>query len=121
MPDSTSNIDQVAVRASNQETRINELIAAFAPFGTAFGRRPASTTGLVWGFYGVARLYINDTATVKANATVSLTSNGTRYISASRALAVTEQATVFPPAGFAIYKAVTDSSTVTSYEDHRDP
>jgi len=41
-------------------------------------------------------------------------------VSADRALAVTEIATAFAVDKLALYKVVTGTATVTSYEDHRD-
>lgn len=120
MPDSTSNLYQLAAGGDNQEARLNELIDAFAPFGTGFGRNANTTSGLTFGFYGVPRYYINATATTKANGTTSITANSTRYLQHDRALAVTEEAS-FAANHLGLYKIVTSASAQTSWEDHRDP
>jgi hypothetical protein len=85
-----------------------------------FGRRASTSSGLTWGYHGTPRWYVNATATVKANTTLTLTASSTRFVSADRALAVTEVATAFPADKLALYKIVTGTATVTSYEDHRD-
>lgn len=121
MPDyPTSNLFQMSAGAANQEARVNELVDAFAPFGSAFGRNANTLAGLTLGYYGVARIYVNDAAVTKANATLALTGSSTRYVSASRALALSEQATVFAPDKLAVFKATTSGSAITALEDHRD-
>lgn len=120
MADSTTNLYALSAAQANQEARINEMFDPFSP-ASAFGRKADTSTGRTWGYNGIARWYINASATPKLNGTVTITASATRYVSADRALAVTEVATAFPASGLALYKAVTSASAVTSYEDHRDP
>lgn len=120
MADSTTNLDTLAPSQANQEVRLNEMFDPLSP-ASAFGRKASTSTGLTWGYNGIARWYVDATVTVKANATIALTASSTRFVSASRALAVTEVATAFAADKLALYKAVTGASSVTSYEDHRDP
>lgn len=120
MADSTSNIDPIAQNQSGKEVTANAFFNS-ASRATDFAYRSSSTSGLTFGFHGTPRWYINATATVKANATVTLTASSTRFVSADRALAVTEVATAFPANRLALYRAVTGAATITSYEDHRDP
>lgn len=119
--DSTSTIDEIATAQQQKETTANEWMRASSPSG-AFGRRGAAASGLSWTVYGTARWYINATATAKANSAVTLTgSSAGQYVSINRSLTVAQQASVFPPAEFALYKVVTSASAPTSWEDHRDP
>lgn len=120
MSDSTTHLDTLSASQSNQELRVNESFDA-ASVAASFGRRASTTSALTWGFYGVPRYYINGTATVKANGTVALTASSTRYVTMDRALAVAEAATSFAANKLALFKAVTGTGSVTSYEDHRDP
>lgn len=119
MSDSTSLLTQLTTAQAGKETTVNELNNAFSP-ASYFGRRQSSSA-LNWNYYGLSRWHINATATVKANTTLALTASSTRYVAADRALAVTDNATAFPPEKLALYKVVTGSATVSSYEDHRDP
>jgi len=120
MADSTTNIDTITSSQAQKEVTANAFFDA-ASICSAFGRRGSTTTGLTWGYYGIGRWYINATPTAKANATVALTASSTRFVSANRALAVTEIATAFAADKLALFKAVTAGSSVSSYEDHRDP
>lgn len=118
MSDSTDKLAQLSTAQAGKETTVNELMRAVSP-ASALARRQSSS-GLSWDYYGIDRWYVNATATTKANTTLALTASSTRYVSADRALAVTEVATAFAPDKLALYKIVTGTSTVTSYEDHRD-
>jgi hypothetical protein len=119
MSDSTSLLTQLTTAQAGKEATVNELNNAFSP--SAWFARRQSSSGLNWDYFGLGRWYINATATTKANTTLALTASSTRYVAADRALAVTDNATAFPPEKLALYKIVTGSATVTSYEDHRDP
>jgi hypothetical protein len=119
MSDSTPKLTQLTTAQAGKETTVNELNKSFTT--ASWLSRRQSSSGLSWDYYGIDRWYVNATAVTKANTTLTLTASSTRYVSADRALAVTDNATAFPVAGLALYKIVTGSSTVTSYEDHRDP
>ncbi len=118
MADSTAKLTQLAASQAGKETAVNELMAALS-IASPLARRQSSS-GLAWDYYGIDRWYINGTATTKANSSVTLTASSTRYVAADRALAVTDNATAFPANKLALYKVVTGTATVTSYEDHRD-
>lgn len=118
MADSTAKLTQLTTAQAGKETTVNELMAALS-IGSPLARRQSSS-GLSWDYYGIDRWYINATATTKANTTLTLTASSTRYVAADRALAVTDNATAFPANKLALYKVVTGTATVTSYEDHRD-
>lgn len=120
MSDSTTNLDTLPAGASGQETRVNDLADALSP-PAALGRRASTSSGLNWGYYGTPRYYINATPTMAANGTRSITASATRFVSASRALALTEVATAFDADKLALAKVMSGASTLTSWEDHRDP
>lgn len=119
MSDSTSKLTQLTASQAGKETTVNENNNAFS-IAAYFGRRQSSS-GLSWDYYGLDRWHINATATAKANTTLTLTASSTRYVAADRALAVTDNATAFPADKLALYSVVTGASTVSSYQDHRDP
>ena len=119
MADSADKLTQLTTAQAGKETTVNELMRAVSPASPLARRQSAS--GLSWDYYGIDRWHINATATTKANTTLTLTASSTRYVAADRALAVTESATAFPADKLAVYKIVTGTATVTSYEDHRDP
>lgn len=120
MADSTTNLRTITASQSGKEVTANQLFDAMSR-AADFGRDGPAVLGLTWGGYGTPRWYVNATAVTKASWTLTLTASSTRYIAADRALALTESATAFPADRLALYKAVTDGSSITSYEDHRDP
>lgn len=118
MADSTAKLTQLTSSQAGKEITVNELMAALS-IASPLSRRQSSS-GLNWDYYGIDRWYINATATTKANTTLALTASSTRYVSANRSLTVSDNATAFPAAGLALYKVVTATASVSSYEDHRD-
>lgn len=118
MADSTAKLQQLSAAQAGKEITVNELLGALS-IGSPLARRQSSS-GLSWDYYGIDRWYVNATATTKANTTLALTASSTRYVAADRALAVTDNATAFPPEKLAIYRVVAGASNVSSYEDHRD-
>lgn len=118
MADSTTKLQQLTSAQPGKEITVNELLAALS-IASLLARRQSSS-GLSWDYYGIDRWHINATATTKANTSLTLTASSTRYVAADRALAVTDNATAFPADKLALYKVVTGTATVTSYEDHRD-
>lgn len=119
MSDSTSKLTQLTTSQAGKETTVNENNNAFS-ISAYYGRRQSSS-GLAWDYYGLDRWYVNATATTLVNGSITLTASSTRFLAADRALAVTDNATAFPADKLALYSVVTGASTVTSYEDHRDP
>jgi hypothetical protein len=119
MSDSTSLLTQLTTAQAGKETTVNELMNAIS--GASYFGRSQSSSALNWNYYGLSRWHIDATATTKANTTLAIAASSTRYVAADRALVVTDNATVFPPEKLALYKIVTGTATVTSYEDHRDP
>jgi hypothetical protein len=117
--DSTSNIDELASAQAQKDVTINDYFRA-ASRGADWGRR-ATSSGLNWNLYGSPRLYVDATAVTKASFTVVLTGSSTRFVSVDRALAAVQVATAFDADKYALWRVVTGASSVTSYEDHRDP
>lgn len=120
MADSTTNVDVLVQSQASKEITVNNFFDA-ASRAIDFARRGSSSSGLTWGHFGTPRLYVNATPTAKASDTVSLTASSTRYVCASRSFALSQVATAFDPDKIALYKVVTGTASVTSYEDHRDP
>ena len=116
MADSTSTVAQLAPSQSNKELRINELIDALSA-AILYGRNAATTTGLVWGYYGGRW-----GGAPIANGTATLTANATTYIQADRATGVVSTSTSAWGATATyvrLYKVTTGASSITAYEDHR--
>jgi hypothetical protein len=120
MSDSTSHIDQLSVSQSNKELRINELVDALSP-SAVFGRRASTTTGLSWGYYGGR--WGGDAI---ANGVVALDPSATNYIVVERDSGAVSLSAVGSPSEWSdtdaygrLYKVVTSTTGVLSYEDHR--
>lgn len=118
MSDSTANLDQVSSTAIQRETTINALMDAASP-ATIYGRRSSTTTALTWGYYGGR--YGGSSV---ANGTVSLTASTTNYVVANRSTGAVSVSTATTnwndnTTYGRVYKIVTGTSSVTSYEDHR--
>jgi hypothetical protein len=114
---STTAFQQIAA-ASNWHLRVNENFDSVSPSGL-YGRNPATTTGLTWGYLGG-----NFSGVSVANGTVALTASNTNYVVAHRTTGVVTAATtttnwlntgVYLP----LYQIVAGASTITSYDDKR--
>lgn len=115
MSDSISLLTQLQ-SGQSQITTINELMNALSK--TVFGARKQSSSGLSWDYYG-GRIAVDGVSTAIANGTVALTASTTNYVEATRAGVVSKNTTAFTPGAIALYKVVTGTATVSSYEDHR--
>lgn len=116
MSDSTSLLTQLTTSQAGKEATVNELMNAVSHAAT-FGRRQSSS-GLSWDYFG-GRFPVDGVSTAIANGTVTLTASTTNYVEATRAGVVSKNTTAFTPGRIALYKVVTGTSTVSSYEDHR--
>ena len=117
MADSTSPIQQITAGA-NADARINENFDA-GSVAMLYGRRAAGTTGFTWAFYGGRYL-----STLVANGTVTLTASSTNYVVANKisgAVSTSTASTNWDDGNNyeKLYKIVTGTGLVTSYEDHR--
>lgn len=118
MADSATPLDLIDVGQANKEDLANELFDAASP-AMLYGRHASECTGLTWGYYGGRYLSLpidNDTLT--------LTGSTTCYIVAARVDGVVSFSVAttnwdLETDYIRLYKVVTGSSTVTSYEDHR--
>lgn len=120
MADSTTNIDTISSSQAQKEVTANAFFDAVG-LASAFGRRASTTTGLTMGFYGTPRWKIDGVAVARTNAAFALTASSTRYVSINRGFSsFAEVASAFDADKLALYKVVTGSSTISSYEDHRD-
>jgi hypothetical protein len=116
MSDSTSLLTQLTTAQAGKEATVNELNNALSP--AAFGGRRQSSSGLAWDYFG-GRIMVDGTSTAIANGSVTLTASTTNYVEATRAGVVSKNTTAFTPGAIALYKVVTGTATVTSYEDRR--
>lgn len=109
---------QQIAAALNWNLRVNENFDTVSPAGL-YGRNPATTTGLTWGYLGG-----NFSGVSVANGTVTLTASATNYVVAHRTTGTVTVATTttnWLNAGtyLQLYQIVVGTSTVTSYEDMR--
>lgn len=116
MSDSTSLLTQLTAGQASKEATVNEMLNALSQ--TAFGGRRQSSSGLAWDYFG-GRILVDGVSTAIANGSVTLTASTTNYVESTRAGVVSNNVTAFTAGSVALYKVVTDASTVTSYEDHR--
>ena len=116
MSDSTSNLTQLTTAQAGKEITVNELMNAVS-HSAEFSRRQSSS-GLSFDYFG-GRILVDGVSTTIANGTITLTASNTNYIEATRAGVVSKNTSAFTPGNIALYKVVTGSATVTSYEDHR--
>ena len=116
MSDSTSLLTQLTTAQAGKEATVNELMNAVSQ--AAFGGRKQSSSGLSWDYFG-GRIDVDGVTTAIANGTVTLTASTTNYVESTRAGVVSKNTTGFTAGNIALYKIVTGTATVTSYEDHR--
>jgi hypothetical protein len=116
MSDSTSLLTQLTTAQAGKEATVNELLNAIS--APAFGGRRQSSSGLSWDYFG-GRILVDGVSTAIANGSVTLSASTTNYVEATRAGVVSKNTTGFTPGAVALYKIVTGTATVTSYEDHR--
>lgn len=118
MADSTSNLDLISASQAQKEVTANELLNDASP-AIVYGLRSSTSNLLTWGYYGGR---FNGIAI--ANGTIALTASATNYIVANILTgAVTvrtdtvewDQGSVY----IRLYKVVTNTTTVASYQDYR--
>jgi len=119
MADSTTNIPQIYAAQEQKEVTANGNFDSASPV-MIYGNNQYTTTGLTWGYLG-GRIYIDGTATTVANATIALTASSTNYVEISAAGTVSKNTTAFSADKAPLYKVVTGTSSITTYEDHRNP
>jgi hypothetical protein len=117
MSGSTSLLDLISSSQASKEVTANALFDACSP-AALFGRRASTTAALTWGYYGGVML-VDGVPTAIANGTVALSASSTNYVEATRAGVVSKNTTGFTAGRIPLYKIVTGTATVTSYEDWR--
>lgn len=124
MADSTTNLDTIIQGSGSQDAQANALFNA-ASGAMLYGNRPATTTGLVWGYFGGNVTKSDRTQTTIANSTVTLTASTTNYITAKK-----EDGSVYVQTAttnwndtanyWRLYSVVVGAATITSYTDERE-
>jgi hypothetical protein len=109
---------QAISAAANWHLRVNENFDSVSPSGL-YGRNPATTTGLTWGYLGG-----NFNGVSVASSTVALTASNTNYVVAHRTTGAVTVATTTTnwlntATYMQLYQIVAGASTVTSYDDKR--
>ena len=114
-----TTLTQITSNQAGKEITSNENFAATSPSGL-FARRVPGTTGLTWAYYGGAFKTSGGTLTMLANGSLSLTASRTIYIEANPTDGtVAAVPTTFTSGRIPLYKVITGTATVTSYEDWR--
>lgn len=116
MSDSTSLLTQLTTSQAGKEATVNEINNALSK--SSFGGRRQSSSGLSWDYFG-DRILVDGVSTAIANGTVTLTASTTNYVESTRGGVVSKNTVGFTAGSIALYKIVTGTATVTSYEDHR--
>lgn len=124
MADSTTNLDTIVQGSGSQDLQANALFNA-ASGAMLYGNRPATTTGLVWGYFGGNVTKSDGTQSTIANGTVTLTASSTNYLTARK-----EDGAVYCQTAttnwndtanyWRLYSVVAGASTITSYTDERE-
>jgi len=111
-------IDPV-IDAANPETRMNYALVTLES-GAVYGKRPSTTTGLTWGYYGGRW-----GGFAQSNDTFALTDNSANYNVVARATGVPTMSASASNWNDAlnygrVYKLTTAGGVVTAEEDHRE-
>lgn len=109
---------QQIAAALNWNLRVNENFDSVSPAGL-YGRNPATTTGLTWGYLGG-----NFNGASVSTGTVALTASNTNYVVAHRTTGAVTAATTTTNwlntgTYLQLYQIVAGASTITSYDDKR--
>jgi hypothetical protein len=116
MADSSTNMEQVSFSQALAATVINALVDAMsqAAFG---GRDRAATTGTTWGVIRGAFSAAGVISTL-ADTTVSVP-NGTNYVEADSAGAISANQTSFTAGRIPLYEVATTAGAIASWSDRR--
>lgn len=118
MADSSTNIDGIVQGQGSQDLAANAFFDAASPAALG-GRRAATCSGLVWGYYG-GKARIAGVVTAVANGTLSLSASATNYIEMHPDTGVvSKNTTAFTPGYLPLYSVVAGAATVTSWVDQR--
>ena len=118
MSDSTTHIDGIVQGQGSQDLAANAFFDAASPSALG-GRRAATCSGLVWGYYG-GKARLAGVVTAIANGTLSLSASLTNYVEMHPDTgAISKNTTAFTPGYLPLYSVVAGASTVTSWTDQR--
>lgn len=111
-------MQQIISSQASPEIIINENFESLDHMAV-YGKNPATTTALTWGYYGGRYSGI-----AVSNGTLSLTANQTNYVVVQKSTGTISTSTSSTnwnnnSAYARVYRIVTGASTVSSYEDHR--
>lgn len=124
MADSTTHIDGIVQGQGSQDLAANAFFDAASPSALG-GRRAATCSGLVWGYYGGNVTKSDGTQTTIANGTLTLSASVTNYIVAQKsdgAVSFSTTTTNWNNTAdyWRLYSVVAGASSVTSYTDERE-
>lgn len=124
MADSSTNLDAILQTGSAQDIQANALFNA-ASVAMLYGNRPATTTGLVFGYFGGNVTKSDGTQATIANGTVTLMASMTNYLTAKKddgsVYCQTTTTNWNDMANYwRLYSVVTGAATITSYADERE-
>lgn len=121
MADSTTHLDLLSESQAGKATSANALFDALSPalFG---GRRDRACSGLIWGYYGGWLCKFDGSLVEVANGTLTLGANTTNrvYVKLDGTIGVFQGvSTAAADELYLLYSVVTDSASVTAYDDRR--
>lgn len=118
MSDSSTPFGTIAIGQGDQATKANALFDAAAPVAI-YAKKYATTTGLTLGYHG-GKISVNGVVTTIADGTLALTASTTNYIEANPSTgAVTKNTTAYTPGYWRIGRAVTGTTSITTWYDDR--
>ena len=117
MADSLSHIPQLLQSQAQKEIIANLLFDAASP-SMVWARNAQTSVGLIWGYIG-GRVYINGSPVFIANGSLTLTANQTVYLEVASNGSVSQNNLGFSVDKAPLYKIITNTTGVASYEDHR--
>ncbi|MCA7901943.1 hypothetical protein LGM39_21465 [Burkholderia cepacia] len=119
MSNSSTLLDTLSATSSTKEATLNALFDAASPL-LLWGRRAATTGGLVWGYY--SGTYTSPAGVMQSvpDGTLTLAASATNFIFADPVTgAVSTNTSGFPATSFPLYQVVTGTLTASSYADVR--
>ena len=118
MSDSSTPFGTVATSQGNQTEKANALFDACVPVAI-YAKKYATTTGLTLGYHG-GKISVNGVVTVIADGTLAMTVSSTNYVEANPSSGVvTKNITAYTPGYWRIGRAVTGTSSITTWYDDR--
>ena len=117
MAGSTSHLDAIVNGEGPQEQKANALFDAASPAMT--GGRRSNSVSHTWQYYG-GKDRISGVVVNTSNGTITLSASATNYIQQPPDTgAISSNTTAYTPGYWPLYRVVTGTTTVTSWEDDR--